>query len=441
VADYENVDPLFGTLADFDRLVTEAHRLGLKVIIDQVLAHTSDRHPWFRESRSSRDNAKADWFVWSDPKPDGTPPNNWLAVFGGPAWEWDTSRLQYYMHNFLAEQPQLNFHHPGVEDALLETVEFWLKRGVDGFRLDTVNYYFHDTSLADNPPSASRDTPGAPAVNPYNFQRHLHDKSQPENLEFLKRLRALLDRYDARTTVGEVGDENSLEIMAAYTSGGDKLHMCYSFDFLSAVFSAKYFRDKIEQFEAMAGDAWPCWAFSNHDVVRHVSRWAETSGLAHDQLARLTIALLLSFRGSVCLYQGEELGLTEAELSFSDLVDPYGIRFWPEFKGRDGCRTPMVWESNAPSGGFSTGKPWLPVSDEHIALAANRQAGDSHSTLTYYRMMLALRRAHPAWFAAPSPSSMLRMTFLPLFAPARANGSSAASISAGAMPTWSSRPA
>jgi alpha-glucosidase len=396
VADYENVDPLFGTLADFDRLVAEAHRLGLKIIIDQVIAHTSDRHPWFRESRSSRDNPKADWFVWSDPKPDGTPPNNWLAVFGGPAWEWDTRRCQYYMHNFLAEQPQLNFHKAEVQQALLDTVEFWLKRGVDGFRLDTVNYYFHDPSLADNPPSPTRDAPEAPAVNPYNFQRHLHDKSQPENLEFLKRLRALLDAYDARTTVGEVGDENSLEIMAAYTSGGDKLHMCYSFDFLSPVFSAAHFREKIERFEAIVGDGWPCWAFSNHDVVRHVSRWAKASGLPHDQLARLAIALLLSFRGSVCLYQGEELALTEASLSFSDLVDPYGIRFWPEFKGRDGCRTPMVWESNAPNGGFSTGKPWLPVAEDHIALAANRQAGDSRSVLAFYKAMLAFRRTHPA---------------------------------------------
>jgi alpha-glucosidase len=396
VSNYTDVDPMFGTLADFDRLIAEAHRLGLKVMIDQVLSHTSDIHPWFRESRSSKENAKADWYVWADAKPDGSPPNNWLSIFGGPAWEWDTRRCQYYLHNFLASQPDLNFHNRAVQDALLDTVEFWLKRGVDGFRLDTVNFYFHNQSLADNPPATSRDAPEAPAVNPYNFQAHIYDKTQPENLEFLKRLRALLDRYPAKTTVGEIGDNNALKVMADYTSGGDKLHMSYTFDFLGAAFSASYFREKVERLEEMIGDGWPCWAFSNHDVTRHVSRWAAVWGGDPDTLARLAAGILLSLRGSVCLYQGEELGLTEARLEFADLTDPYGIRFWPEYKGRDGCRTPMVWESNGPNAGFSAAKPWLPVSPEHIAHAANRQAGDSHSILTRYRELLAFRHAHEA---------------------------------------------
>jgi alpha-glucosidase len=394
VADYTGVDPLFGTLEDFDRLVTEAHRLGLKVIIDQVLSHSSDQHPWFRESRAGRDNAKADWYVWADPKPDGTPPNNWLSIFGGPAWEWDTRRCQYYFHNFLTEQPDLNFHNGQVQDALLDAVEFWLKRGVDGFRLDTVNFYFNDRSLADNPPAADHNAPEAPAVNPYNFQAHIHDKTQPENLGFLRRLRALLDRYPGTTTVGEIGDTNSLQVMADYTSGGDKLHMCYTFDFLGPVFSRDHFRARVERFEAIVGDGWPCWAFSNHDVVRHVSRWA---GAAEPRsLARLAAGILLSLRGSVSLFQGEELGLTEASLSRADLADPYGIRFWPEYKGRDGCRTPMVWESNAPNGGFTSGKPWLPVAPDHVARAANRQAGDTNSILAAYRALIAFRRAHPA---------------------------------------------
>jgi alpha-glucosidase len=396
VTDYQSVDSLFGTLEDFDRLIAEAHRLGIKVIIDQVLSHTSDRHPWFRESRASRDNPKADWYVWADPKPDGTPPNNWLAIFGGSAWQWDARRLQYYLHNFLAEQPDLNFHNPAVQDALLDAVEFWLKRGVDGFRLDTVNFYFHSQSLADNPPAETRDAPEAPSVNPYNFQKHIYDKSQPENLGFLQRLRALLDRYPAKTTVGEVGAENSLQVMADYTSGGDKLHMCYTFDFLGETFSARHFRERIERFEAIVGDGWPCWAFSNHDVIRHVSRWAKVVGGDAGRLARLAAGILFSLRGSICLYQGEELGLTEADLAFEDLADPYGIRFWPEYKGRDGARTPMVWESNAPSGGFSEGKPWLPLAAPHIAQAANRQAGDPQSVLAHYRRLLAFRRAHPA---------------------------------------------
>ena len=224
---------MFGSIEDFDRLVAEAHRLGLKVIIDQVLSHTSDQHAWFRESRASRDNPKADWYVWADPKPDGTAPTNWLSVFGGPGWEWDGTRKQYYMHNFLASQPDLNFHNPDVQDALLETVRFWLERGVDGFRLDTVNYYFHDRKLRNNPPLPPGRLAGIPDVNPYGYQQHLHDKTQPENLDFLRRFRALIDSYGGRMAVGEVGDEGrSLATVAAYTSGGDKLQMCYTFDLL-----------------------------------------------------------------------------------------------------------------------------------------------------------------------------------------------------------------
>ena len=398
VSDYREVDPMFGTLEDFDAVVAEAHRLGLKVMIDLVLSHTSDQHPWFQESRSSRDNPKADWYVWADPKPDGTPPNNWLSIFGGSAWEWDTTRCQYYLHNFLASQPDLNFHTPEVQDALLETVEFWLKRGVDGFRLDTVNFYVHSEGLEDNPPAPleDRNSPEAPAVNPYNWQDHLHDKSQPENLDFLRKLRGLLDRYPAQTTVGEIGDgPRSLKTMAAYTSGGDKLHMCYTFDFLAPIFTAQHFRARAEAFEEIVGDGWPCWAFSNHDIVRHVSRWAKSVEDAAP-VARLAIALLLSLRGSVCLYQGEELGLLEADVAYEDLQDPYGIRFWPEYKGRDGCRTPMVWESNAPAGGFTAGRPWLPVSPDHLVHAVNLQAGDSNSVLSHYKRMIAFRRAHPA---------------------------------------------
>ncbi|MBN9434894.1 MAG: alpha glucosidase [Bosea sp.] len=397
VADYCAVDGMFGTIEDFDQLVAAAHARGIRVIIDQVLSHTSDQHPWFKESRSSKDNDKADWYVWADAKPDGTPPNNWLSIFGGSAWEWDTTRCQYYLHNFLASQPDVNFHTMAAQDALLETVEFWLKRGVDGFRLDTVNFYVHSQGLENNPPSQpeDRNSPEAPAVNPYNWQDHIHDKSQPENLEFLKRLRALLDRYPGQTTVGEIGDgPRSLRTMAAYTSGGDKLHMCYTFDFLSPIFTKDHFVRRIRAFEAIVGDGWPCWAFSNHDIVRHVSRW--TSDGDYDGVAKIAAAILLSLRGSVCLYQGEELGLTEADIAFEDLQDPYGIRFWPEYKGRDGCRTPMVWESNGIYGGFSTGKPWLPVPQEHIARAANREDVDRSSVLALYRRMIAFRKAHPA---------------------------------------------
>jgi alpha-glucosidase len=399
VSDYCDVDPMFGTLADFDALVAEAHRLGLKVMIDQVISHTSDEHPWFKESRASRDNPKADWYVWADAKPDGTPPNNWLSIFGGSAWEWDSRRRQYYLHNFLTTQPDLNFHCKAAQDAVLDATRFWLERGVDGFRLDTINFYVHSAGLEDNPPlpESERNDSIAPSVNPYNYQDHLYDKSQPENLEFLERFRALLDEYPAAAAVGEVGDaQRGLEIVAAYTAGDERVQMCYAFDFLSPEkISASKVRSVLETFGKVASDGWSCWAFSNHDVVRHASRWG--AGEA-DRTAYLKVlsALLMSLRGSVCIYQGEELGLNEADIAFEDLQDPYGVRFWPEFKGRDGCRTPMVWDRSAQNGGFSTAKPWLPVPSEHLTMAVSEQQGDKNSLLEHYRRFLAFRRAHPA---------------------------------------------
>ena len=396
VSDYRDVDPMFGSISDFDALVSRAHELGLKVMIDLVLSHTSDQHPWFSESRNSQDNARADWYVWADAKPDGSPPNNWLSIFGGPAWEWDGERMQYYLHNFLKEQPDLNLHNPQVQDELLDVVRFWLERGVDGFRLDTINFYFHDPELRDNPAldPAERNDTIAPAVNPYNWQNHLFDKNRPENLEFLRRFRSLLDEFPGTTAVGEVGDsQRGAEIQAEYTSGGDKVHMCYAFDFLSNTpLTGTRVANVLNRFESLSDDGWACWAFSNHDVVRHVTRW----NLGENAL-RVHMALLISLRGSICLYQGEELGLTEAYVAFDELQDPYGIRFWPKFKGRDGCRTPMVWMQDNQNGGFSEAKPWLPVAMEHLNRAAMAQANDAASTLNFYRSMLAFRAQHPAF--------------------------------------------
>jgi len=395
VADYRDVDPLFGTLGDFDALIQRAHDLGLKVLIDLVLSHTSSEHPWFRESRSSRHNARADWYVWADAKPDGTPPNNWLSIFGGSAWQWDGERMQYYLHNFLAEQPDLNFHAPAVQEELLDITRFWLDRGVDGFRLDTVNFYFHDQQLRDNPPlpPEERNDNTAPSVNPYNFQDHLYDKTQPENLAFLRRLRAVTDEYPAITTVGEVGEsQRGTQVQAEYTSGDDLLHMCYDFDFLSNTYpSGTQVAKVLERFQRIVTEGWACWAYSNHDVVRHTTRW----GLS-EPAARVYTALLMSMQGSVCLYQGEELGLPEAYVAFEDLQDPYGKRFWPKFKGRDGARTPMPWVNDHGAGGFSDGRPWLPVAVEHLERAVAVQERDGDSTLSFYRAMLAFRRAHPA---------------------------------------------
>ncbi len=395
VSDYCDVDPMFGSLADFDVLVQTAHQHGIKVMIDLVLSHTSDQHAWFKESRTSRDNPKADWYVWADPKPDGTPPNNWLSIFGGVAWHWDTRREQYYLHNFLASQPDLNFHNPDVQDALLEVTRFWLDRGVDGFRLDTINFYFADAQLRDNPalPPERRNATIAPSVNPYNHQEHIHSKNQPENLAFLARFRALLDEYPATAAVGEVGDaQRGLELMGEYTRGPDGVHMCYAFEFLARdVLTAGRVAEVMAQVDAVAAEGWPCWAFSNHDVMRHASRWDLTP-----PAQRAYATLLMCLRGSVCIYQGEELGLPEADLAFEDLQDPYGIEFWPEFKGRDGCRTPMVWQDDAVNAGFSSGVPWLPVSHDHASRAVSAQEADPGALLHHYRRVIGFRRSHPA---------------------------------------------
>jgi alpha-glucosidase len=394
VADYCGVDPMFGALADFDAVVESAHRLRLKVMIDLVMSHTSDQHPWFAESNQSRTNPRADWYVWAEPKPDGTAPNNWLSVFGGPAWRWDGRREQYYLHNFLATQPDLNLHNPAVQDALLDVMRFWLKRGVDGFRLDAINFCFADKELRDNPPlpPAERNDIAAPSVNPYNHQLHLYDKNQPENLLFLRRLRALIDSSGA-VALGEIGESHrGLELLGEYTRGNELLHMSYAFEFLtSARLIASRIAEIFAQLDLVAVDGWACWAFSNHDVARHVSRWSLSP-----EAARNYLVLLMCLRGSVCIYQGEELSLPEAELEFEDLRDPYGIEFWPMFKGRDGCRTPMPWDPDAAHAGFSTARPWLPVPEAHLPLAVAAQEADPDAMLHHYRRALALRRSHAA---------------------------------------------
>ncbi|MGI2032544.1 alpha-glucosidase family protein [Rhizobium panacihumi] len=400
VSNYTDIDPMFGSLSDFDALIAEAHRLKIRVMIDLVMSHSSDQHAWFIESRSSRFNPKADWYVWADAKPDGSPPNNWLSIFGGSAWHWDPTRMQYYMHNFLTSQPDLNLHNPEVQDALLDVTRFWLQRGVDGFRLDTINFYFHDKELRSNPAldPSRRNASTAPAVNPYNFQEHLYDKNRPENLEFLKRFRAVLDEFPAIAAVGEVGDSQyGLEIVGQYTSGNDKMQMCYAFEFLAPDYpTAPRVGEVQNAFSAAAPEGWACWAFSNHDVVRHVSRWG-ADVLDRDAFAKMLAALLFTQRGSVCIYQGEELGLTEADIAYADLQDPYGIQFWPEFKGRDGCRTPMVWDAQALQAGFSTAeKTWLPIPVEHQIRAVSAQYGDPDSVLEQYRRFIAFRKQHPA---------------------------------------------
>lgn len=400
ISDYRDIDPIFGNLNDFDELIEQAHQRNIKIIIDQVLSHTSDQHAWFLESRESDNNDKSDWYVWADAKDDGTQPNNWLSIFGGPAWQWEPRRKQYYLHNFLSSQPDLNFHNPAVQQAALDNIEFWLKRGVDGFRLDAINFCFHDAALRDNPPKpeSERKGRGFSEDNPYAFQYHYYNNTQPENLAFIERIRALLDQYPGAVALGEISSEDSLATMAEYTAGNNRLHMGYSFELLTEDFSAGYIRETVETLESNMTEGWPCWAISNHDVTRVVSRWGKNGDAPSvtSQKAKLFTALLTSLRGSVCTYQGEELGLPEASISFEQLQDPYGINFWPNFKGRDGCRTPIPWSSQQNNAGFSSGEPWLPVAREHIDLAVDQQLNNQQSVLKAFQEFLTWRHHQPA---------------------------------------------
>jgi alpha-glucosidase len=390
VSDYCDVDPMFGALKDFDALLKGAHDRDLKVIIDQVWSHTSSDHEWFKASRQDRANPHADWYVWADPKPDGSPPNNWQAWFGGPAWTWEPRRRQYYLHNFLPTQPDLNFRSSGVRSAILAIARFWMDRGVDGFRLDVANYYAHDAQLRDNPPSHKPN----PAL-PRDMQIHQFNSNQPESLEFVARLRNLLDSYKARMTVGELAP-GSYALMAEYTRGRERLHTAYAFDFLGAWPGVEKMADILTQWREGPDDGWPSWAFSNHDVQRVATRWGEAIGAPPGRAALLFLSLLLCLRGTIFLYQGEELGLPEADVPFDKLQDPWGIAGWPAAKGRDGCRTPMPWK-DAPAGGFTRAKEgWLPVDVRQRQISVERQEALSQSTLHSARQLIGVRQASAA---------------------------------------------
>lgn len=391
ISDYRDVDPIFGTLADFDALLAESKVRGIKIMIDQVLSHTSDQHQWFEESRSSKDNPKADWYVWADAKADGSEPNNWISIFGGSAWQWDDVRQQYFLHNFLRSQPDLNFHCDAMRAQLLDEIEFWLKRGVDGFRLDAINFCYHDKALRDNPfkPLSERTGRGFSPSNPYAGQYHYFDNTQDENLMFLEEVRSLLNKYPGTVALGEINSEDSLTTLSEYTQGTERLHMGYNFELLADEFSVEHIKQTVNSLEAVIDQGWPCWAVSNHDVTRVVSRWGD--GTHNTQFAKMSLALAASLRGTLCVYQGEELGFTEAEIAQEQLQDPFGIEFWPEFKGRDGCRTPIAWNNESPNAGFSKSTSWLPLAQEHIQNNVQYQQKDPQSVLNFYKNFLEWR--------------------------------------------------
>jgi alpha-glucosidase len=390
VSDHTAVDPIFGTIEDADAVIARAHRLGLKVILDQVWSHTSDQHAWFKDSAAARTGDKADWYIWADPQPDGMPPNNWLSVFGGSAWTWEPRRRQYYLHHFLDSQPKLNLRNPATLDAILATGRFWLDRGVDGFRLDAIDFMAHDPALRSNPALLPAD--GKIPSKPFALQRHDHDMLHGDALVVMERIRALTDEYPGTVTLGEVSSQpGAFDRIAEYTRPG-RLHLAYTLRLLrSGVSAAILEATLVEAKDAIEGNGL-CWAFGNHDVVRLASRWAGTDPAAE----RAFMTLLGCLPGPICLYQGDELGLPEADLSHDQLRDPFGIAFWPEFRGRDGGRTPMPWQESAPAGGFTTGTPWLPVPADHRARAVDRQERDPDSPLANWRRFLKARKAMPA---------------------------------------------
>ena len=393
VSDYCDVDPVFGSLEDFDRMLERAHDLGLQVIIDQVYSHTSDEHEWFMESRLSRNNPKFDWYVWEEAKEDGSPPNNWLSAFGGPAWTWDARRRQYYLHNFLPGQPDLNLHNAEVQDALLDVARFWLERGVDGFRMDAINLGMHDQELTNNPPMPRVN--GEVPPKPYFMQNPVFNLSHEKMPIFLERLRDVTDEFGENFTVAEVGGLDPLQVQMSYTSDYRRLSTAYAWDLLIP------FRPEVEQlrktFESWPNDpsrGWPAWAFSNHDVPRIASRWADDDIEA--DWSRLFGLLLLSLRGNIFIYQGEELGLPQSAVPFECLQDPEGIANWPNTLGRDGARTPIPWEEGALNCGFSTARPWLPVDIKHVAMSVEVQEKEPNSALNFFKKLIRIRKGSGA---------------------------------------------
>jgi len=396
VADYSAVDPLFGSLEDFDRLVAEAHRRGLRILLDLVLNHTSDRHPWFEASRTARDGPQADWYIWRDPtgldrRGRPRPPNNWVSWFGGSAWAWEPARGQFYLHTFLPQQPDLNWREQAVKAALFAMIRGWLGRGVDGFRLDVFNVLMKSPTLAPNPPD--RRT----ARRPWDRQRHLNDKDQPDLVPLLDELRAMLDEAPGRMSVGELftGDVGQA---AALTRPG---HLVFDFGLIEQRWSATAFRRAIAEREARFGDAWPTVVLSNHDQSRHVSRFLRSldrhDEATHDQVAKAAATMLLTLRGTPFLYYGEEIGLPDVPIRRDQIVDPPARRASWRFPwwNRDQCRAPMPWTSG-PGAGFTTGRPWLPLPPGVELRNVAAQTADPKSVLATYHELLRLREAHAA---------------------------------------------
>ncbi|MDO6681464.1 alpha-amylase family glycosyl hydrolase [Oceanobacter sp. 5_MG-2023] len=396
ICDYQAIDPVFGTLADFDQLLQQAHQRDIRIILDLVANHTSDQHPWFIDS-CQPGSSKADWYLWHE---GNTRPNNWQACFGGSGWSWHPVRKAWYFHSFLPQQPDLNWRHPEVQQAIQAVMEFWLARGVDGFRLDVVNLFYKARDLQNNP------TDWLKPARPYDRQRHIHDRDQPEMHELLKQMRSWVDQYPDRMMVGEIfiADSDDASLPASYCGNGDELHLAFNLAFLRAPFSARAFRAVIHQWIDLLGhENWPNYTLSNHDIKRHISRYAAHSDRTQAEQpphkhslerARLLAMLLLTLRGTPFLYYGEEIGMPEQPVSLPQRQDPVGKRYWPFHPGRDGCRRPMMWQI---PNTFSSAASWLP---ERVieGTSVTDQSHDPDSLLSWYRHLIWLRKRTPALY-------------------------------------------
>jgi alpha-glucosidase len=388
VSDYENIDPMYGTLADFDRLQGLGADHGIKIILDFVVNHTSDQHPWFTDSRTSRTAPKRDWYIWRDGKGQGKvdgPPNNWISVFGGPAWQWDSATNQYYYHYFYVQQPDLNWRNPAVVDAMYGTTEWWYRRGVAGFRLDAVDSLFEDPALRDNPVLPGTNAFGDPTVEDKYTQR------LPEVHTALQGLRVVANKYNA-VLIGETWTDNVAQLKPYYGAANDELQMPMDLLLTKLKFSAPVFREHIDAVESTG--EWPVFVIGNHDIQRSWNRYGD--GQHNDQIAKDMAAMYLTLRGTPILYYGEEIGMQNNDPARRDDVkDPIGRLGWPKEKGRDGERTPMQW-SDEPNAGFTTGTPWNALPDTYKTYNVAHELKDPNSILNWYKQLLALRRSRPA---------------------------------------------
>ncbi|PKQ36832.1 MAG: glucohydrolase [Actinobacteria bacterium HGW-Actinobacteria-1] len=385
VSDYRSIDPRFGTMEDFDELVSECHRRGIRVVMDLVLNHTSIHHPWFVESRSSRDNPRRDWYIWRDGRSPGKPPNSWVAVVEGSAWEYDSATGQYYYHAFLPFQPDLNWRNPEVREEMFGVTRFWLAKGVDGFRLDLVNCLYEDEELRNNPPRLG--------PRPYLAQKHIHDLSQPENLEVAAELRRLVEDFGDCVLMGEVLTLTPDVCIDYLGDGTDRLHLSFYMEFVRTKWNAEAFRRSVRWLEEhVPPGGWPCYYLNNHDLKRSFTR---LGGRYPRERAKVAAAMLLTLRGTPILYYGEEIGMPSSRVPRGLLDDPVGLKFWPLRVGRDGSRTPMHWSASE-NAGFSAWESWLPVDSSYRTRNVEHESGRPDSILNWYRQLLGARKVHPA---------------------------------------------